>query len=69
MGLFFGMVLTIRTKQQKYIVVSKWSQLYSETTRNNLHIPVDNAKIDIMYILRRSQKIIVSCQKSEYKFS
>ena len=63
MGLFFGMVLTISTKQQKYIVVSKWS--HSEMTRNNLHIPVDNAKIDIMSILKRCKKIIVSCRKSE----
>ena len=55
----FGVVLTIRTKQgmiqQKYIVVSRWSQLYSEMTRNNLHIPVGNTKIDIMSILRKQK--------------
>ena len=74
MGLFFGMVLTIRTNQgmicaAQYIVVSGWSQLYSEMTQNNLHIPVDNAKLDIMSILRRCKKIIISCQKSQCKFS
>ena len=46
MGLFFGMVLTIRTKegmiQQKY--------------RTNLHTPADNAKIDIMSILMQYKK-------------
>ena len=38
--------------------------IYSEMTRNNLHIPVDNAKIDIMSILRRCKQIIISCQKA-----
>ena len=60
----FGVVLTIGTKQgiiqQKHIVVSRWSQLYSEMTRNNLLIPLGNAKIDIMSILRRRKQIIMS---------
>ena len=30
-----------------------------EMTRNNLHIPVDNAKIDIMSIHRRCKEIIL----------
>ena len=39
-------------------------QLYSEMTQNNLHIPVDNAEIDIMSILRTCKQIIISSQKS-----
>ena len=35
-----------------------------EITQNNLHVPVDNAKIDIMSILRRCKQAIISCQKS-----
>ena len=35
-----------------------------EMTQNNLHISVDNAKIDIMSILRRCKQTIILCQKS-----
>ena len=35
-----------------------------EITQNNSRIPVDNAEIDIMSILRRCKQTIVLCQKS-----
>ena len=70
MGLCFGMVLTIRTKQgtndmySRSILCSVDGVNYTQKWHETIYtLPVDNAKIDIISILRRCKKKLYNVKR------